>query len=40
VPVTPWTHERAESWWGEHLPDMARPSPGDSSSETILVPTP
>ena len=40
VPVAAWTGERAESWWGEHLPDMARPSPGSDSSETILVPAP
>ena len=39
VPVTPWTHERAESWWAEHLPDLARPPAGSDSSETMpLVP--
>jgi len=39
VPGTPWTQERAESWWGEHLPEIARPSPASDSSETIPVPT-
>jgi serine/threonine-protein kinase len=29
-----WTAERAESWWREHLPGLATPSPAsDSSSE-------
>jgi hypothetical protein len=37
--TTQWTPERAESWWREHLPDLARPSPGgDSSSELMIVP--
>jgi DNA-binding NtrC family response regulator len=37
--TTPWTPERAEGWWREHLPDLARPSPGgDSSSELMIVP--
>ena len=32
--TTQWTPERAESWWREHLPDLARPSSGgDSSTE-------
>jgi len=39
VPGTPWTHERAESWWSEHLPEIAWPSPASDSSETISVPT-
>jgi len=39
VPGTPWTHERAESWWSEHLPEIASPSPASDSSETISVPT-
>ena len=33
VPVTPWTHERAQLWWAEHLPDLARPTPGGDSSD-------
>ena len=35
VPLAaPWTQERAEQWWLEHLPDVAQPSAGsDSSSE-------
>jgi len=39
VPGTPWTHERAESWWSEHLPEIAWPSPASDSSETISLPT-
>jgi serine/threonine-protein kinase len=31
---TPWTPERAEQWWREHLPELATlPSGGDSGSE-------
>ena len=26
---TPWSPERAELWWGEHLPEFARPSRSD-----------
>jgi serine/threonine-protein kinase len=34
-----WTPERAESWWLEHLPDLARSHPdSDSSSELTIVP--
>ncbi len=34
-----WTPERAESWWLEHLPDLARSYPdSDSSSELTIVP--
>jgi serine/threonine protein kinase len=37
--TAPWTPERAEAWWQEHLPDLARPSQGgDSSSELRIVP--
>jgi serine/threonine protein kinase len=37
--TSPWTPERAEAWWREHLPDLARPSPeSDSSSELRIVP--
>jgi serine/threonine protein kinase len=36
---TPWSPERAESWWREHLPDLANLSPGsDSSSELPTQP--
>jgi serine/threonine-protein kinase len=40
VPLTsPWTPERAESWWMEHLPELAAPPPaGDSSSDVIVLP--
>jgi serine/threonine-protein kinase len=32
--ATPWTPERAERWWREHLPDLPTSSPGgDSSTE-------
>ena len=35
----PWTPERAEGWWREHLPDLAHPSHGvDSSSELRFLP--
>jgi eukaryotic-like serine/threonine-protein kinase len=35
----PWTPERAEGWWREHLPDLAKPTHGgDSSSELTVVP--
>jgi hypothetical protein len=37
--TTPWTPERAESWWMENLPELAWPSPGrDSSSELMISP--
>jgi len=37
--ATPWTPERAESWWREHLPDLAGSSPdGDSSTAVISRP--
>ena len=37
--TAPWTLERADAWWREHLPDLARPSQGgDSSSELTIVP--
>jgi eukaryotic-like serine/threonine-protein kinase len=35
----PWTPERAEGWWREHLPDLAQRSHGgDSSSELRILP--
>jgi eukaryotic-like serine/threonine-protein kinase len=35
----PWTPERAEVWWREHLPDLAQLShSGDSSSELSIAP--
>jgi serine/threonine-protein kinase len=38
LPV-PWTLELAESWWREHLPDLAGPSAGgDSTSELKIGP--
>ena len=30
--ATPWTAERAESWWREHLPDDASPLPGGDAT--------
>jgi serine/threonine-protein kinase len=37
--ASPWTPERAESWWTEHFPDLAKPSPGsDTNSEVMIVP--
>ena len=37
--ATPWTPERAENWWREHLPDLAGSSPdGDSSTAVISRP--
>jgi eukaryotic-like serine/threonine-protein kinase len=40
VPLaSPWTPERAEGWWIEHLSELAFPSPGsDSSTEISTVP--
>jgi eukaryotic-like serine/threonine-protein kinase len=35
----PWTPERAEGWWREHLPDLVQRSHGgDSSSELRILP--
>ncbi|HMF98763.1 MAG TPA: response regulator [Vicinamibacterales bacterium] len=37
--TSPWTPERAELWWREHLPDLARPSLGsDPSSDVMIAP--
>ncbi len=34
----PWTTERAESWWREHLPELIQASPaGDSSSSDVKI---
>ena len=35
----PWTLERAESWWGEHLAELAGPSAGDATSDLKIEPT-
>ena len=36
--ATPWTPERAESWWREHLPELIQSSPaGDSSSDVKIA---
>jgi DNA-binding NtrC family response regulator len=42
VPLTtPWTPERAEGWWREHLPQLAQPWPeSDSSGELSIAPLP
>ena len=38
--ATPWTLERAESWWCEHLAELAGPSArSDSSSDVRIEPT-
>ena len=40
VPIeNPWTQERAERWWQEHLPDLVAPSPSSDSGENTLVRT-
>jgi eukaryotic-like serine/threonine-protein kinase len=31
--ATPWTAQRAESWWREHLADQSGPLPGDATGE-------
>jgi eukaryotic-like serine/threonine-protein kinase len=37
--TTPWTAERAESWWREHLPAQAGPLPGgDTTGELSPAP--
>ena len=37
--TTQWSSDRAELWWREHLPDLARPSGrGDSTSELSVPP--
>ena len=33
----PWTPERAERWWREHLPELATPSPGSDSSSELTI---
>jgi DNA-binding NtrC family response regulator len=40
VPLSsPWTAERAELWWCEHLPELTRPSMGtDSTGELSAAP--
>ena len=36
--ATPWTPERAESWWREHLPELAKRSlDGDSGSDLTIA---
>jgi serine/threonine protein kinase len=32
-----WTPERAESWWREHLPDLAQRPPGTDSSGELTI---
>jgi serine/threonine-protein kinase len=39
--ATPWTADRAESWWREHLPAQAGPAPGgDATADLALNPEP
>jgi serine/threonine-protein kinase len=33
----PWTPERAEGWWREHLPHLVKPSPGGESSSELTM---
>ena len=35
--ATPWTLERAEAWWREHLAELAGPSPGGDSSNELRI---
>jgi DNA-binding NtrC family response regulator len=35
---TPWTLERAEAWWREHLAELAGPSAGGDSSNELGMP--
>jgi len=36
--ATPWTPERAESWWREHLPELNQPTAdGDSRSDVKIA---
>jgi DNA-binding NtrC family response regulator len=38
VPLeSPWTPERAETWWRESLPDLAGAAPGDDPSAELLL---
>ncbi len=38
VPLeSPWTPERAESWWRENLPDLAGAGPGDDPSGELSL---
>jgi serine/threonine-protein kinase len=40
VPLdSPWTTQRAESWWREKLPDLAASAPGDEASGEISLHT-
>jgi len=37
--TAPWTLERAEAWWREHLAELAGPSAGgDSTGEFAIEP--
>jgi serine/threonine-protein kinase len=35
----PWTPERAEAWWREHLPELVKPSPGGDSTSELTIQT-
>ena len=35
--ATPWTPERAESWWREHLPELVQPSPAGESNSDVKI---
>ena len=35
--ATPWTPERAESWWLEHLSELTQASAGDDSSNDMTI---
>jgi serine/threonine-protein kinase len=34
----PWTSERAEAWWSEHLPEIARASSSEPTTELNITP--
>jgi serine/threonine-protein kinase len=39
APATPWSADRAEQWWHEHLPDISGPgASGDASGEIRIQP--
>jgi len=39
VPLSePWSPDRAELWWREHLPDLAVPAPASESSSELTIP--
>jgi DNA-binding NtrC family response regulator len=35
--TAPWTYERAEQWWRQHLPELATSSPAPDSSSELRI---